>query len=80
MFLTEAAVVQLRPGETPGEACFVNPWFSRTSEEALPRFEHDPEKETLRLMELNKFGRGLRIITTLKREWLFTDWMVDSTP
>jgi len=60
--------VQLRPGERPVTACLVNPWFSRTSEDALPSLQYDSAKGTLRLTDPAQLDRGIRIVTTVTRQ------------
>jgi hypothetical protein len=66
VFRRDGATVSLLPGETPVEACFVNPWFSKTKEDALASLRHDHDRRTIKLADSGKLGRGIRIITTLR--------------
>ena len=64
VFRSEKAVVRLLPGEAPVRADFVNPWFSKTGEDAMASLQYDRDEGTLRLSDPAKLGRGLRIVTT----------------
>jgi hypothetical protein len=64
VFRGEAAVVHLLPGETPVSARFVNPWFSKTDEDAFPSLKINPQEGTIKLMNSDQLGRGVRITTT----------------
>ena len=63
VFGNEYANVTLLPGETLVEACFVDPWFSKTSEDALPGLHYDAERRTVKLTDSDKLGGGIRIVT-----------------
>lgn len=64
VFRNDGATVSLLPGETLVEACFVNPWFSKTGEDALRSLRYDDERRTACLADPGKLGRGIRIVTT----------------
>ena len=64
VFRSEGAAVPLLPEESLLEACYVNPWFSKTSENALPSLRHDDERHTIKLADSGRLGRGIRIVTT----------------
>jgi hypothetical protein len=68
VFRRAGAVVQLRAGERPVAACFVDPWFSRTSADALPSLQYDSAQGTLRLADPAQLDRGLRVVTTATRQ------------
>jgi hypothetical protein len=64
VFRSAAAVIQLLSGETPVSACFVNPWFSKTGEDALSSLRYDAAQRTIRLTNAEGLNRGVRIVTT----------------
>ena len=64
VFRNDAATVSLLAGEKLVSACFVSPWFSGTSEDALPGLHYDDERRTVRLADPENLGRGIRIVTT----------------
>jgi hypothetical protein len=61
VFRGETGVVHLLPGETPVSARFVNPWFSKTDEDAFPSLKINPQEGTIKLMNSDQLGRGVRI-------------------
>jgi hypothetical protein len=60
VFRSPSATVKLLPEELPQNAWFANDWFSKTDEEAMPSLEFDAQTRTLRLVDQQKLGRGIR--------------------
>lgn len=63
VFRKDAAIVSLLPGEALIEASFVNPWFSKTGEDAIPSLSWDNQRCTITLTDTSKLNRGIRIVT-----------------
>jgi hypothetical protein len=64
VFRNGGAIVSLLPGESLVEARFVNPWFSKTDEDALGSLRYDSQQRAIKLTDSRQLGRGIRIVTT----------------
>ncbi len=66
VFRDEDATVTLLPGEALVEACFVDPWFSKTAEDAIPCLRYNAERQAITLTDSEKLGHGIRIVTVAR--------------
>ena len=64
VFRQDGATVSLLPGEALVAANFVNPWFSKTGEDAISSLRYDSKRREITLADTGKLGRGIRIVTT----------------
>ena len=64
VFRNDGATISLLAEEALVDACFVNPWFSKTGENAISSLRYDSERREIRLADTGKLGRGIRIVTT----------------
>ncbi len=65
VFRNNEAVVQLQKGERVVAAQFVNAWFSKSGENALPCLRCDEQSGAVTLTDRQKLGRGIRMTTVL---------------
>lgn len=63
VFRDREAMLTLLADEQLISACFVNPWFSKTADDALSALEFDGTERKVRLKDSDRLGRGIRIVT-----------------
>ena len=61
VFRARNAKVRLRSGEKLVAAFFVNDWFVKTDEDALPALRYDRASQTVTLADASKLSRGIRM-------------------